>query len=814
MSLRSLLTLFFLVLCLSGPQRAAAQSTRDGWAPVLDTQAQIEVLLEAGEGKVYVAGRFDGTTSALRRLNADGSVDSSFPEAVRGGAIHALALVDGRLWVGGFDLFTGGVSRGGLVVLGTDGEVLPAFPIRSGRVEAIEPDGAGGAFVGGDYVLQNFDLHRLLRLFVAPDGDFSLHPDQPQYQGRSVLALKRVRDGGLIVGSDGLAGSGTLSSLVRLHPSGSPDPSFKARLTQEILDIEQARNGDLLVAGTFFSVNGQSQTSYARLRADGSLSPDNLSLPIGCCASRVIERRNGEVLVAGNFLSQVAGTDRLLRIPLLRSNGAVGPLARPDGQNVRDLLELADGSVLVGGRFSTLDGVQQPNLGRVLADGTVDAELRVVSDSGVFTTLATFEDGVWLGGDMAQVAGSAAGRLVKLDHRGRRAPAQSPALNRPPLALLPLDNDRLLVGGDFTQSGAQIASHLLLVENSSGARLPLATSADGTVHALARQADGKILVGGAFNAINGVSRRAIARLNADLSLDTGFNLLMDASAVVRAIAIAPDGGVVLGGSFSALGIESRQNLAKVRADGVTQALFTPNPNGRVDSLLVAPNGEVYVGGAFTGIGGQARNRVARLNADGSLGGFAPTVNAGTTRVSAIALQADGRVLLGGNGGLLKRVEATGANDPGWSLPFTGSADGLSLGRDGRLWVIGSFSSLGGEPRQGIARVQPPDRNAAQALAYSDTLSRVFWGVGTTAPEVAGAPRASVSFDRGQSFTPLPPMVRQSSLWRSTFALPVDTEALVRIEAAHAAAPAGSGSSELRTDVLLYRSSAVFADGFE
>lgn len=814
MSIRSLLTALLLALCVLGAQRALAQSARDGWAPALEAQAQIDVLLDAGDGRVYVAGRFDGTTSALRRLNPDGGVDGTFPEAVRGAAIHALALVDGRLWVGGSDLFTDSLSRGGLVVLSTDGAVLPAFPVRFGSVEAIEPDGTGGAYVGGDYMLQNFDLHQLRRMFVAPDGEFSLHPDQPQYQGRSVLALKRARDGGLIVGSEGLAGSGTLSSLVRLHPSGSPDPGFKARLTQEILDIEQARNGDLLVAGTFTAVNGQSQASYARLRADGSLSPDNLSLPIGCCAIRVIERRNGEVLVAGNFLSQVAGTDRLLRIPLLRSNGAVGPLAQPDGQNVRELLELDDGSVIVGGRFSTLDGVQQPNLGRVLADGTVDTELRVVSDTGVFTTLASFEDGVWLGGDMAQVAGSSAGRLVKLDHRGRRAAAQSPALNRPPLALLPLDNDRLLVGGDFTQIGAQVASHLLLMENSSGARLPLSVGADGTVHALARQADGRILIGGAFNAINGVSRRAIARLNADLSIDTGFNLVMDPSAVVRAIAITPDGGFVLGGSFSALGIESRQNLAKVRADGVTQALFTPNPNGRVDSLLVAPNGEVYVGGAFTSIGGQARSRVARLNADGSLASFAPTVNAGTTRVSAIALQADGRVVLGGNGGLLKRVEASGANDPGWSLSFTGSADGLSFGSDGRLWVIGSFSSLGGLSRSGIARIAPPDRHAPQAIAYSAALSRVFWGVRDTAPEVATAPRASVSFNRGQSFTPLPATVRQSSLWRSSLALPLDTEVLLRIESAHAAAPAGSGSSELRTDVLLFQSSRLFADGFE
>lgn len=814
MSIRCALTALLFALCVLGPHDADAQSARDGWAPVLDAQAEVRALLEAGDGRVYVAARFDGVNFSLRRFHPDGSRDTGFADRLRGGNIEALAIVDGLLWVGGFNLSIDGSSRGGLVVLGTSGEPASlTHPVSSGAVHSIEPDGEGGAWIGGEFVFLNVGARQLMRIFLAEDGDFSLHPEQPESVATRVHALERLPDGGLMVGRQQTSSSEP-SGLLRLDPQGRIDSSFGARFDSTVFEVVRARNGDLLVGGSFESVNGNPQVGYARLRPDGRLSPDNAVLPIECCVYELLESRNGDVLVAGDFPSTLPGRALMLKLPFQRTNGVTSAFGGLVGSTVNALLELGDGSVIVGGRFSTLDDVQRTNLGRVLADGTVDASLQVASDTGIFTTLAVFEDGVWLGGDMAQVAGSAAGRLVKLDHRGRRTPAQSPALNRPPLALLPLDNDRLLVGGDFTQVGAQVASHLLLVENSSGARLPLSVGADGTVHALVRQADGKILVGGAFNAINGVSRRAIARLNADLSLDTGFNLVMDPSAVVRAIAITPDGGFVLGGSFSALGIESRQNLAKVRADGVTQALFTPNPNGRVDSLLVAPNGEVYVGGTFTSIGGQARSRVARLNADGSLASFAPSVNAGTTRVSAIALQADGRVLLGGNGGLLKRVEASGANDPAWSLAFTGSADGLSFGSDGRLWVIGSFSSLGGVARSGIARITPPDRHAPQAIAYSAALSRVFWGVRETAPEVATAPRASVSFNRGQSFTPLPAMVRQSSLWRSSLALPLDTEVLLRIDAAHAAAPAGSGSSALRTDVLLFQGSALFADGFE
>ena len=48
-------------------------------------------------------------------------------------------------------------------------------------------------------------------------------------------------------------------------------------------------------------------------------------------------------------------------------------------------------------------------------------------------------------------------------------------------------------------------------------------NANVTVHSIAVQADGKILVGGEFTTIGVVTRNRIARLNPDGSLDTGFN---------------------------------------------------------------------------------------------------------------------------------------------------------------------------------------------------------------------------------------------------------------------------------------------------
>src|SRR5438105_4383909 len=73
--------------------------------------------------------------------------------------------------------------------------------------------------------------------------------------------------------------------------------------------------------------------------------------------------------------------------------------------------------------------------------------------------------------------------------------------------------------------------------------------------------------------------------------------------------------------------------------------FDPNANGNVSSIAVQADGKILIGGDFTTVLGVARNRIARLNPDGTLDAFNPNANGG---VNAIAVQADGKILAGGN----------------------------------------------------------------------------------------------------------------------------------------------------------------------
>jgi uncharacterized delta-60 repeat protein len=126
------------------------------------------------------------------------------------------------------------------------------------------------------------------------------------------------------------------------------------------------------------------------------------------------------------------------------------------------------------------------------------------------------------------------------------------------------------------------------------------------------QPDGKVLVGGEFTTLGGEARNNIARLNVDGSVDLGFN--PGANDRVYSLAVQPDGKVLMVGDFTTLGTQTRNRIARLNADGSVDGGFNPNANsGAVRSLAVQPDGKVLVGGLFTTLGGQARNNIARVS---------------------------------------------------------------------------------------------------------------------------------------------------------------------------------------------------------
>ena len=167
------------------------------------------------------------------------------------------------------------------------------------------------------------------------------------------------------------------------------------------------------------------------------------------------------------------------------------------------------------------------------------------------------------------------------------------------------------------------------------------------------QPDGKIILVGAFTALQETSRNRIARLNSDGSLDTSFlNALTGADGGVFCVALQTNSQILVGGDFSLVNNSPRARIARLNGDGTLDASFLNGMagiNDWVESIRVQDDGKILVAGYFTSVNGLTRNFLARLNADGSLDmSFLNNLGGANNPVFSLALQIDGKILAGGS----------------------------------------------------------------------------------------------------------------------------------------------------------------------
>jgi uncharacterized delta-60 repeat protein len=173
------------------------------------------------------------------------------------------------------------------------------------------------------------------------------------------------------------------------------------------------------------------------------------------------------------------------------------------------------------------------------------------------------------------------------------------------------------------------------------------------IAAMVLQPDGKILIAGDFTQVNGTPRGRVARLNTDGTVDMTFDTATGASHSVHDVALQADGKVVIAGRFTGVNFAPRLRIARLNPDGSLDVDFSPSAGSDVDTLEVQANGKILLGGLFGSVNGVARDHMARLNPDGSLdASFDPQLEfdilTSNPRVSDIEIQTDGRILAAGD----------------------------------------------------------------------------------------------------------------------------------------------------------------------
>lgn len=145
------------------------------------------------------------------------------------------------------------------------------------------------------------------------------------------------------------------------------------------------------------------------------------------------------------------------------------------------------------------------------------------------------------------------------------------------------------------------------------------TAFDGDVYTIAEQPDGKLLVGGAFLNFESTNVNYIARLNADGTLDTDFNIGTGFDNYVNTIVIQPDGKILVGGSFNNYNGEFAGYIIRLNSDGSIDNNFTYSTefNNSVYTIAVQNDGKIVVGGAFSYYYEYYCPGYVRLNSDGT-----------------------------------------------------------------------------------------------------------------------------------------------------------------------------------------------------
>jgi uncharacterized delta-60 repeat protein len=280
---------------------------------------------------------------------------------------------------------------------------------------------------------------------------------------------------------------------------------------------------------------------------------------------------------------------------------------------------MPDNRVVAGGSFSAISGFQFDRVGRFQTNGEPDLNFNSRPGfNGVVTALSIKEDGrIVVGGSFTLPTRG----VTQLRSDGTVDTAFNPGLaaDAPVHAVLIQGDGRIIIGGVFATVDGQPRTRVARF-NLNGflddSFQPFEITS-GTVFALAQQSDGKVIVGGDFTTSAGTNRVTLVRLNTDGSIDSTFLIGSGPNDVVYDIVVQPTDKIIIGGSFTSIDGVSRPRFARLRQNGSIDTTFDPGTgaNNTVYSLALLPDNDLIIAGDFTQVRGVARNRVARIVAN-------------------------------------------------------------------------------------------------------------------------------------------------------------------------------------------------------
>jgi uncharacterized delta-60 repeat protein len=598
---------------------------------------QVKVL---ASGKIAIAATHPGeildAVSQVIRLNADGSVDTSFAlgsGATDGSLTRIEEVEDGKILVAGTFSAYNDVPALRLARLTTNGAVDPTF--HAGGIEiteikdiAVQQDHrvfVVGSFNGSEATLVRLDSYGAFDpVFVPAIGNSSASP--------AYAVVMQY-----------------LQPLVAGHLA-SPPISGVFRFQQDIIarPVVPTPPAQTVTAGgtAMFKVaaTGAGPLSYQWMKQgvaiDGATT-DTLTIN----NVTMSDDANYNVVVSNSAGDSPSYETHLQVLPAAPGAQFVDSLPVPtvDGE-VKRIIRAPDGKLIVSGVFSNFTGVPSSQLVRLFSNGQVDSSF-VASMPGNSTMTSPYALGIQQNGTLL-VAGNIAAEYGGIQHTGLLRFLATGALDttfnlagtgsdHPLLAVSVQSDDKIIAGGSANSYNGVALGHLFRLDANGGVDMNFNNGGIGTqidsssVNDFAIRSDGKIFAIGSIPVYNGVNQKGIILLNQDGTLDSSFMPQFPSPFALNAIAVQPDGKLIVGGAFLIQDLPSpfpgvpgglAAGVVRLNVDGALDETFNSPyfgaAAGEVRDVALQKDGKILMGGGFVLATGQ--RFLVRLNTDGSL----------------------------------------------------------------------------------------------------------------------------------------------------------------------------------------------------